>query len=1000
MRMKRSLLPVLVLCGLGALAAAPYAADRPATAPMLRIETGQHGAGINKLAVSQAERVVVTASDDKTARAWSLSNGEPLAVMRGPIGNGQEGALYAIALSPSGRTVAAAGHTGLAWDGTASIYLFARDSGAWLGSIALNETPTDAINHLAFSPDGKAIAVGANDGKGLRLVLPEERRIRTVDPAYRDAIAWLDFAADGRLAASSLDGGVRLYDAAFRRLAQWNAEGGAKPWAVAFSPDGQRLAVGLIGTPAVVILSTANLTPLQTLTGAPGRSGDFAAVAWSADGGSVYAGGTYGEASGRKLVRRWPLVGGTPAEIAVGDDTVTDLKGLAGGGAVFASAEPAWGVIGGDDRLARRQGRRQADFRDAWRGGFEVSPDGARVTFGFARGGRQRARIDLLAGQLETGLPDLALPAAAKDSAGGVTVSDWRNGIRPVVAGRPVTLEPDERSRSVAVSENGGVALGTDYFVRFFRNGRQLWRAEIPAPAWAVGLASQGGREGYVVAALGDGSLRWLRQSDGVERLGFYAEPETGRWVAWTPEGLFDHGTGGESLIGYHQNQIEGRRLKGAVFVKVEQLYGLLYRRDLLVKRLRGEGETEIAALIAKVGDIRAVLDRGLPPILRLIEICGRIEGKPRCLPPGAAQVGRSGQDRVLPINFDSPEVTLRFEAEDRGGGNGPIVLRRQGAPVAAAGGAKGVKGKVRREERSLALQPGLNVVALSAFNAAREIETDTKERPTVALRLPPSAEKPWMRVLAIGIDHYQSAKVPALANAGNDARGMVEVLRRDKKREVFADVDAVLLTDAEASLAAINAAFERLARDARPSDLTVVFLAGHGVALDGKYYFLPYDLPDITPTAIAERGLTHERLAQQLGRLPTARTMVVLDTCFSGSFAVGDSILRDSRDQTLGRQISFASGRFILAGSSSQQEALDGFDGHGVLTGTLLKGLAGAADAQVRGDHDGKVNVLELGEYAKAVVPEVAAKVGRGHEQRPRWFFNGDDMFNVRSAD
>src|SRR5262249_26620311 len=280
------------------------------------------------------------------------------------------------------------------------------------------------------------------------------------------------------------------------------------------------------------------------------------------------------------------------------------------------------------------------------------------------------------------------------------------------------------------------------------------------------------------------------------------------------------------------------------------------------------------------------------------------------------------------------------------------------------------------------------------------EIETDPPERPTVLLRLPPTAEKPWMRVLAVGIDHYQSGKVPALANAANDARGIVEVLQRDKKREVFAEVDATLLTDGQATLAAIGAAFDRLAREARPNDLTVVFLAGHGVALDGKYYFLPHDLPDITPTAIAERGLTHEQLAQQLSRLPTARTMVVLDTCFSGAFAVGDSILRESRDQTLGRQISFASGRFILAGSSNQQEALDGFDGHGVLTGTLLKGLAGAADAQVRGDHDGKVNVLELGEYAKTVVPEVAAKVGRGHDQRPRWFFNGDDMFNVRSAD
>ncbi|MBI3710762.1 MAG: hypothetical protein HY246_24210, partial [Proteobacteria bacterium] len=146
----------------------------------------------------------------------------------------------------------------------------------------------------------------------------------------------------------------------------------------------------------------------------------------------------------------------------------------------------------------------------------------------------------------------------------------------------------------------------------------------------------------------------------------------------------------------------------------------------------------------------------------------------------------------------------------------------------------------------------------------------------------------------------------------------------------------------------------------------------------------------------IAERGLTHERLAQLLSLLPTARTMVVLDTCFSGAFAIDDSIQRDSRDQTIGRQISHSSGRFILAGSASHQEALDGVDGHGVFTGVLLKALSGAADL----DHDGKVNIIEMGRYTKQQVPEVAKQVGRGHEQVPRSFFNGDDEFDIRSVD
>jgi uncharacterized caspase-like protein len=177
------------------------------------------------------------------------------------------------------------------------------------------------------------------------------------------------------------------------------------------------------------------------------------------------------------------------------------------------------------------------------------------------------------------------------------------------------------------------------------------------------------------------------------------------------------------------------------------------------------------------------------------------------------------------------------------------------------------------------------------------------------------------------------------------------------------------------------------------------VFLAGHGVALDGKYYFIPVDLPDTSDDAIRQHALTYDDLALRLSKFPTARTMVVLDTCYSGAFAVGDSVARDSRDQTVGKQISHDTGRFILAGSSSQQEALDGVDGHGVFTEVLLKGLRGAADTQDAGNHDGKVSIYELGQYTKAQVPALAAEIAHGYNQKPRWFFNGDDMFDVRDA-
>jgi hypothetical protein len=97
---------------------------------------------------------------------------------------------------------------------------------------------------------------------------------------------------------------------------------------------------------------------------------------------------------------------------------------------------------------------------------------------------------------------------------------------------------------------------------------------------------------------------------------------------------------------------------------------------------------------------------------------------------------------------------------------------------------------------------------------------------------------------------------------------------------------------------------------------------------------------------------------------------------------------------------MSHASGRFILAASSSYEEALDGEEGHGVLTSTIIEGLGGSADRHVRGNRDGKVSVLEIGEWSKARVPLVASRLGRTHAQKPRWYFSGDDVFDIRGAE
>jgi hypothetical protein len=64
--------------------------------------------------------------------------------------------------------------------------------------------------------------------------------------------------------------------------------------------------------------------------------------------------------------------------------------------------------------------------------------------------------------------------------------------------------------------------------------------------------------------------------------------------------------------------------------------------------------------------------------------------------------------------------------------------------------------------------------------------------------------------------------------------------------------------------------------------------------------------------------------------------------------------------------------GSTIISASSSAQEALEGYKGHGLLTYILTQGLRGEADT----DKDGFVKTLEIANYVEDTVPEIAEKV------------------------
>ena len=89
----------------------PPPTPQPTTEPLLRLNTPMHFAQVKSISADTAGKLVLTASYDKTARLWDGENGELLRTLRPPAGEGDEGKLYACALSADAKLAAVGGWT-------------------------------------------------------------------------------------------------------------------------------------------------------------------------------------------------------------------------------------------------------------------------------------------------------------------------------------------------------------------------------------------------------------------------------------------------------------------------------------------------------------------------------------------------------------------------------------------------------------------------------------------------------------------------------------------------------------------------------------------------------------------------------------------------------------------------------------------------------------------------------------------------------------------------
>ena len=927
---------------------APGRSAEPPAQPFLRIEAAAHTAPVARLATDAAGRLLASVSDDKTLRLWDLPEGTPRAVLRPPIAPEAEGELYAVALSPDGQRVFCAGWTAAAWDGAFAIYLFEIATGRLLARLPGLPAP---VQHLAVSADGRMLAAALGGRAGIRVWDARSGRPLWEDASFGGPARMVGFDPAGeRLASTSADGRVRIHAAGDgRRLADRAPVQGGRPFGLAWSPDAALLAVGFEDRLRAEILAAADLRGVLVPDTAGLAGEGLPAVAWATDGrGGVqlhaagYArAGTRGAAPRGGLdfvIRRWADFGLGPArDIPAARDAIAHLLPLPGGGLAFAAADPGWGRLAPDGTLALAPLPPGAEFRTTG-AGLALSAEGTQLAVAL-RPGTPRLVFDALAGRLSSeaeGAFRAAPPAAFRTA----PAADWRNSTRPRLGQTMLRMGEGEYARSLAALADGRVLLGTDTHLRLFdAAGAPLAALTLPGAAW--GLATAGP---MAVAALGDGTLRWYRVAGGAiaEQAALFIQAETLRWALWTPEGLFDHAAnGGQELVGLHLN---GGRAQTPEWASFRQAYRALYAPAAVRARIAGD-VTPAAARMAELGDVRAKIGR--MPVLAPA-------GAQVVTPEGPARLGWDA--RLLPPG--ALALRLGFTATDRGLGLGPLDVLVNDRLAARLDPVAG-----REMVAEVPLDPGPNRIATRLY---AEDGAVFAEGPGLELRRAGEPEPPAgagrLVVLAIGINAYARPDMN-LAYAVADAQLVAETLR-SRGAGLFREVRATVLADRQATRRGVLEALEAAARSVAQDDTFILYLAGHGVRTqpDNRFLFLPHDVTEASDLGrLRQQGIEDAALVAALSRIRARDGFLLLDTCHAGQLTL-DQL------SALGNE----TGRFLLAASTSAQEALDSYDDrNGVFAFALREGLEGRAAM----DAEGRVSALALGEWVMRRVPQLAAE-------------------------
>lgn len=478
-----------------------------------------------------------------------------------------------------------------------------------------------------------------------------------------------------------------------------------------------------------------------------------------------------------------------------------------------------------------------------------------------------------------------------------------------------------------------------------------------PGSPWSIAFSPDQRR--FIVGNMNGTAGSWDMQT--FERLSITLHVGSGEWVTITPEGFFTASEHGAELL---------HVVRGFETIGIDQVYQSLYRPDLVREKLAGDPRGQVREAAATL-DLNKVIASGSAPDLHLT-LPGRSLGS---------------------ATVDSNSILVEAEIIDRGGGVGRVEWRANGVTAGIDTPAPASVGVPLSLTRSLALDPGDNTIEVVAYNRANLIASvparvsvtsqagapaivpSQPTAPAVAPEQAPVAvAKPRLFMVVAGVDDYADKRFKlsyAVSDAKDIARGF-----QDSAGNLYQSAEIKLMTDAEVTKEKLDAAFAEMAAKASASDVFVLYLAGHGKTVDGRYYFVPQDFAidgelteKVIDAAVKTKAIAQDQWQRWFASIPARKSVILFDTCDSGTLA-GDETQQLEKGAANNR-LSQATGRSILAASGGSQEALEGYHGHGLFTYEILDAIN-----QADGDRNGTIELNELAAYVYSQVSELSQQV------------------------